>query len=480
MDNAPKNESEKIKKTRATSAKENNEIENVKNEKKMENNKKDHRKKEDQLHSERLHSPPFIFASSEPESEETLDLEQLKEERRKAILKMKWATVTGKKPSSIPITKSYKSVDTEDVREESFFGERRPADIERRRKENWMRLERLSKTEIVFKNEAKILAEIRFPMTYGGLSCLRFLPEGENLVTGFGNGMIQIRKADTGEVVSVLKQIDCERLRINALRPHPVQNTKIYAAGQAGIIYVYDILSETCIDFVSQENNEISNVDLSPDGLILATGGQNGNLYLYDPETLKIIKVYERPEIEPFTKSDIEDLYHKMRIFAVKFHPMNPNIIVTGGWDNTVKVWDPRENQAILSIKGPRICGDAVDVRETEILTASWTVEDSLKLWDLTSGNLIKQITVGNRSRTVEGEFYYAAKFLTKEFADRDLIVAGGNGCGAVEVIDIQNDMVVGSFPSMKAVIALDNHDSVIAYGGMESVLRIGELNPDI
>lgn len=30
----------------------------------------------------------------------------------------------------------------------------------------------------------------------------------------------------------------------------------------------------------------------------------------------------------------------------------------------------------------------------------------------------------------------------------------------------------------MKAVVALDSYDKVIAYGGMESVLRIGELMP--
>lgn len=35
---------------------------------------------------------------------------------------------------------------------------------------------------------------------------------------------------------------------------------------------------------------------------------------------------------------DSETKYHDMRIYAVKCHHADPNVLVTGGWDDTIKV----------------------------------------------------------------------------------------------------------------------------------------------
>lgn len=48
---------------------------------------------------------------------------------------------------------------------------------------------------------------------------------------------------------------------------------------------------------------------------------------------------------------------HSSRIFAVSFHPKNPNDFVTGGWDNTVQFWDMRKLNSVRYIPGPHICG---------------------------------------------------------------------------------------------------------------------------
>lgn len=79
--------------------------------------------------------------------------------------------------------------------------------------------------------------------------------------------------------------------------------------------------------------------------------------------------------------------------------------------------------------------------QENEILTASWTVNNSLKLWDLTSGELIQSIFATNRSTRLEGEFPYAAQFY-KTTDSRDLVAVGGSGSGRVEVVSIRDNMV--------------------------------------
>ena len=67
-------------------------------------------------------------------------------------------------------------------------------------------------------------------------------------------------------------------------------------------------------------------------------------------------------------------------MFSVKFKPDDPNILVSGGWDNTVQIWDVRQEKSVQNFYGPHICGDAIDVRDNTILTGSWRPENQLEV----------------------------------------------------------------------------------------------------
>ena len=64
---------------------------------------------------------------------------------------------------------------------------------------------------------------------------------------------------------------------------------------------------------------------------------------------------------------------------------MNPNILFSGGWDNTMQVYDIREKGPVASIFGPHVCGDAIDVRNDgyTVLTGSYRQDDALQLFDI-------------------------------------------------------------------------------------------------
>ena len=57
----------------------------------------------------------------------------------------------------------------------------------------------------------------------------------------------------------------------------------------------------------------------------------------------------------------------------MKYNPDDPNMIVTGGWDYRIVIWDIREKMPVKSIYSPYICGDSIDICDDIILTASWT-----------------------------------------------------------------------------------------------------------
>ena len=71
---------------------------------------------------------------------------------------------------------------------------------------------------------------------------------------------------------------------------------------------------------------------------------------------------------------------HSNRVFSLKFCPDDENLLVSGGWDNTVQVWDIRVGHSVRSIFGPHVAGDSVDVTGQTVLTGSWRPEKCLQV----------------------------------------------------------------------------------------------------
>jgi len=76
---------------------------------------------------------------------------------------------------------------------------------------------------------------------------------------------------------------------------------------------------------------------------------------------------------------------HSNRVFCVKFNKSDQNMVISGGWDNTVQIYDIRYRGTIHSIYGPHICGDCIDIRHdgTTMVTGSYRNDDVIEVWDL-------------------------------------------------------------------------------------------------
>jgi WD40 repeat protein len=73
--------------------------------------------------------------------------------------------------------------------------------------------------------------------------------------------------------------------------------------------------------------NHIYCMDFNHDGTLLAVGGRDLKIRVYD-ETTKSLA---------FTMKNLADQPgHSNRIFCVKYNKTDPNMIVSGGWDNTI------------------------------------------------------------------------------------------------------------------------------------------------
>ena len=83
---------------------------------------------------------------------------------------------------------------------------------------------------------------------------------------------------------------------------------------------------------------------------------------------------------------------HNNRVFAVKYDQEDENMLISGGWDNTIKIWDLRMETPVRGIYGPFICGDSLDIHDGYILSGSWRSDKQLQIWDFGTAEWVEDI----------------------------------------------------------------------------------------
>ncbi|XP_073529927.1 uncharacterized protein [Phyllobates terribilis] len=254
-----------------------------------------------------------------------------------------------------------------------------------------------------------------------GIFSLRFSPSGKQLAAGFGNGAIQIVNVDGGSLSRILFPGHRTRQAVTSLSYHPKNSNILVGAGADGLVSFYDIQSELSVLSLTEQENEIHALDFSTDGSVFATAGRDRNIRIYDSQTNEILTFLMAPDF--LTDDDLTlTSGHTRRIFALKFHPSEHHIFVTGGWDDSIKVWDKRmAKEARRVVIGPHICGPGIDIRNDQILSGSWVARNALQLWDLRSSSLVQDVVFP--APVLQGEFLYAARFCTDH-----VVLAGGSG----------------------------------------------------
>lgn len=74
---------------------------------------------------------------------------------------------------------------------------------------------------------------------------------------------------------------------------------------------------------------------------------------------------------------------HTNRIFCTKFLPDDPNVVLSGGWDRIMKIYDTRVGKPVGQILGPSVSGDSIDVAGDEIVAGNNSHVDPLAVYSL-------------------------------------------------------------------------------------------------
>lgn len=246
---------------------------------------------------------------------------------------------------------------------------------------------------------------------------LQFNPNLNLLATGNSNGVIQVHDIFSGmpsptedafesEGAKLMNQMKGSipkavtntsksatyNMPISTLKWYPYNNYSnnlLFYAHVNGYVGVMNRLSMKKM-LIIEESDEIAAMDFNIDGSYLATCGKDFCIKIYDTNTNrssfnKMVQKYGCHDLCHNTSNNDGLIMHTNRLQAVKFSNMSNDVLFSGGWDRSVKMWDRRtKNGLVNTIHGPFICGgDAIDVCNYLVLTASWVKENALELWDI-------------------------------------------------------------------------------------------------
>lgn len=110
-------------------------------------------------------------------------------------------------------------------------------------------------------------------------------------------------------------------------------------------------------------------------------------------------------------------------------------MLVSGGWDYNIKIWDIRQPNPVKSITRPLICGDSIDLSTGFLLTGACMDTRQLQLWDYSSGELLKDIDWDDGLPSERACLVYEARF-----HEMNMIIAGGAGSNEIKLFDVNDN----------------------------------------
>jgi WD40 repeat protein len=258
----------------------------------------------------------------------------------------------------------------------------------------------------------------------GAARSAAFTKDGQRLIsTGEEDGLIKVWPVLSQEGDEPLRVMRSPEPKLRSLSIAPDGRTAVTAglrsvAGEpdTGIARVWDLESGEMLRSYEAGAGEIYDLDHSPDGSMVVTAFEDSSVDLWDPQTGRLIHRLSKeggfqdiyatafdptgklicgggwggvprswPAMAPYEpQGPLEGRGHGSTMMSAVFSA-DGEYLVTGGWDNTVQVWDVQRRSMIraLASHGRPVVSVASGSDGRLVISGSW--DGTVKLWDFSA-----------------------------------------------------------------------------------------------
>jgi nephrocystin-3 len=154
-----------------------------------------------------------------------------------------------------------------------------------------------------------------------------------------------------------------------------IDEHKAYSGGADGIIRVWDIKSNACINAFEGHELSINSITLSSDEKYIISASDDETIRIWDTLTYDCLKIL-RGHNGGVTSLFITD---------------NAEFIFSGSWDETIRVWNTETGKCINVIYGQKGGVESFVNCDGDSYVVVKTGDDLLRIWDLKSHKCIKE-----------------------------------------------------------------------------------------
>jgi WD40 repeat protein len=207
----------------------------------------------------------------------------------------------------------------------------------------------------------------------------KFSSDGKILASAFGDSSFWLWNWDIKNVTHKLEgHTHVEYPETDSSVDFSPSEMLVATGGGDGAIKLWDVNSGTEIQTPSMGHNGlVRSVIFSPDGTLLASGS--------DDSTVKLWNIARGAEQKPLTG-------HTNAVTSVAYSP-NGRLLASGSDDSSVRIWNITSETELQTLIGHEDAVTSVDFSYNGDLLVSSSWDKTIKLWNVSSGALIRNLT---------------------------------------------------------------------------------------
>jgi WD40 repeat protein/serine/threonine protein kinase len=287
------------------------------------------------------------------------------------------------------------------------------------------------------------------PTKAAPFTSVAFGPDGNRLVSGSGDNILEVWDVATGREMLALKGHSDMVISV----AFSADGRRLVSGSKDRSLRVWDAQSGQEILTLKGHSEAVSSVTFSPDGKRLASGSwdntmkvwdaQNGQEILtlrghskpvtsvaFSPDGKRLVSGSSDKTLKVWNAQSGQEILtlkgHSKAVTSVAFSPDSERL-VSGSLDNTLKVWTGESGKELLTLKGHSDHVTSVAFSPDSQRLASGSADQTVKIWDALSGREMLTLT-GHRNDVSNVAFSPDGKRL-----------ASGSWDGTIRVSDAQN-----------------------------------------